>query len=136
MPPLSFVRGVFPPPSPGSFWVAMARRRSILAVLGAALALAAGGCGSGNSTTDSEIVRALNLESASAGYELGGDPFCAVGELLNDGDEVDGASADPAQEFLIASPDGEIGVLAQKPFAPDCARRAKDDLRRLARKSD
>lgn len=114
----------------------MARRRPTLALLGAALALAAGGCGSGGSISDSEIVRALNLETAGAGYELGGDPFCAVAELLNDGDEVDGASADRAQDFLIASPDGEVGVLAQKPFAPDCARRAKDDLRRLARKSD
>jgi hypothetical protein len=114
----------------------MARRHPTLALLIAALALAAFGCGSGSSTPDSEIVKALNLESAGGGYELGGDPFCVVGELLNDSDEVDGASADRAQEFLIASPGGEVGVLAQKPFAPDCARRAKDDLRRLARKSD
>jgi hypothetical protein len=114
----------------------MARCRPTLALLGVALALAAGGCGSGSSTPDSEITEALDLEAAGGGYELGGDPFCVVGELLNDGDEVDGAGADPAEEFLIASPDGEVGVLAQKPFAPDCARRAKADLTRLARKSD
>lgn len=110
--------------------------RPVLTLVVAALAIPAAGCGSGSSTSDSEIVKALNLESAGGGYELGGDPFCVVGELLNDGDQVDGASADPAQEFLIASPDGEVGVVAQKPFAPDCARRAKDDLKRLARKSD
>jgi hypothetical protein len=114
----------------------MARRRPTLALLVVAVALAAGGCGSGSSTPDSEITQALDLEPAGGGYELGGDPFCVVGELLNDGDEVDGAGADAAQEFLIASTDGEVGIVAQKPFAPDCARRAKADLTRLARKSD
>jgi hypothetical protein len=114
----------------------MGRRHPTLALLVAALALAAGGCGSGSSTPDSEIVEALNLKRAGEGYEIGGDPFCVVGELLNDRDEVDQASGDQGQEFLIASPDGEIGVLARRPFAPDCTRRARDDLKRLARKSD
>ena len=116
----------------------MVRRRPALALYLAALALAlaAGGCGSGGSTADSQIARALNLEPAGGGYELGGDPFCTVGELLNDGDEVDQANDVGAEQFLIASPDGEVGVLAVKPFAPDCARRARDDLRRLAKKSD
>ena len=114
----------------------MARRRPTLALLAAALALAAAGCGSGNSTPDSEIVKALGLKQAGQGYEIGGDPFCAVDELLNDGDEVDGAGGEGGQSFPIASPDGEIGVLARRPFAPDCARRAKDDLKRLAKKSD
>jgi len=114
----------------------MAWRRSTLAVQLAALALAAGGCGSGSSTPDSEIVEALNLKQAGQRYEIGGDPFCAIDELLNDSDEVDQASGDRGRDFLIASPDGEIGVLARRPFAPDCTRRAKDDLRRLARKSE
>ena len=50
----------------------MARRRPALALLAAALALAAGGCGSGSSTPDSEIVSALNLKPAGQGYEIGG----------------------------------------------------------------
>jgi hypothetical protein len=104
-------------------------------LLVAAIALGAG-CGSGSSTPDSEIVRALDLKQAGERYEIGGDPFCTVGELLNDSDEVDGATGDGGQSFLIASPDGEIGVLALKPFAPDCTRRARDDLKRLAKKSD
>jgi hypothetical protein len=112
----------------------MARRRPTLALLGVAVALAAGGCGSGSSTPDSEITQALDLEPAGGGYELGGDPFCVVGELLNDGDEVDGASDDQRESFVIASPDGEIGVVALKPFPSDCAQQARDDLRRLARK--
>jgi hypothetical protein len=114
----------------------MARRRPTLGLLCAALALAASGCGSGSSTPDAEIVEALNLEQAGQGYEVDGDFLCPVDELLNDGDEVDAASGDEGQSFLIASPDGEIGVLARKPFAPDCTKQVKDDLKRLARKSD
>ena len=114
----------------------MARSPATLALPLAVLAFAAGGCGSGSSTPDSEIVEALNLKQAGQGYEVGGDPFCTVDELLNDGDEVDQASGDQGQDFLIASPDGEIGVLARKPFAPDCTKEAKDDLKRLARRSE
>jgi hypothetical protein len=110
--------------------------RAALALLVVAVVLAAVGCGTGSSTPDSEIVKALDLKRAGEGYEIGGDPFCVVGELLNDGEEVDQASGDQGQEFLIASPDGEIGVLALRPFPPDCTRRARDDLKRLARKSD
>jgi hypothetical protein len=114
----------------------MARRRPTLALLVAVLALAAGGCGTGSSISDSKIVSALDLKQANRAYRMGGDPFCTVDELLNDSDEVDQASDEPGRDFLIASPDGEIGVLARRPFAPDCTRRAKDALRRLARKSE
>jgi hypothetical protein len=114
----------------------MTRQRLTLALALVAVAAVVAGCGSDSSTPDSEIVRALDLERSDQGYEVGGDFFCVIGELLNDGDEVDGAGADAAQEFLIASTDGEVGIVAQKPFAPDCARRAKADLTRLARKSD
>lgn len=131
--PLSL--GAFPPPS-GIASARVFQHRTTLALLLAAFALAAGGCGSGSSTADSEIVRALDLKRAGGGYAIEGDPFCTVDELLNDGDEVDGASGDGGQSFLIASPDGEVGVIARKPFAPDCTRRARDDLRRLAKKSD
>ena len=96
----------------------MPRYRHALALLVAALALAAGGCGSGSSTPDSEIVRALDLKRAGGAYAIGGDPFCVVDELLNDSDEVDGASGDGGQSFRIASPDGEIGVIARKPVPP------------------
>ena len=112
-------------------------RYALLALLACALVVGgAPGCGPGQATPDSKIVRALDLKRTDHAYRIGGDPFCTVGELLNDSDEVDGASGDGGQSFLIASPDGEVGVLARKPFAPDCARRARDDLKRLARKSD
>ena len=92
--------------------------------------------GPGSSTPDSEIVKALNLKPTGQGYEIGGDPFCAVDELLNDGDEVDGTGGGQGESFLIASPDGEVGILALRPFAPDCTKQAKRDLKRLAKKSD
>ncbi|HXF00281.1 MAG TPA: hypothetical protein VN458_08025 [Solirubrobacterales bacterium] len=114
----------------------MACRRSILAVLLAVLALVAGGCGSGGSTSDDEIVSALDLKQSGAGYEIAGDPFCTVDELLNDADEVDAASGDGGDTFVIASPDAEIGVLARRPFAPDCTRQARAELERLGSKSD
>ena len=66
---------------------------------------------------------------------MGGDPFCTVDELLNDGGEVDGAGSNGGQDFVIASPNGEVGVLARRPFAPDCTKRADDALKRLSRKS-
>jgi hypothetical protein len=112
----------------------MTRHRLTLALALGAVAVAAPGCGSDSSTPDSEIVRALDLERSDQGYEVDGDFFCVVGELLNDGDEVDGASDDQQESFVIASPDGEIGVVALKPFPPDCAQQARKDLRRLARR--
>jgi len=109
--------------------------RAIVALAVALAVVGAAGCGAGQSTSDSKIVSALHLKQGRHAYEIGGDPFCTVDELLNDADEVKQASDKPGRDFLIASPNGEIGVLARRPFAPDCARRAKDELKRLARKS-
>ena len=113
------------------------RIHALLALLAFALAVGSGaGCSDGQSTPDAQIVSALDLEQANRAYRMGGDPFCTVDELLNNGEEVDQASDGAGRDFLIASSDGEIGVLARRPFAPDCTRRAKDALRRLARKSE
>lgn len=98
------------------------------------LALAVVGCGTGSSIPDSKIVGALDLKQAASGYEMGGDPFCAIDQLLNDSDEVDEASGN-AKDFVIAGPHREVGVLAERPFAPDCAKKAKGALARLERKS-
>lgn len=109
---------------------------TLLALTLALLTASTIGCGSGESTSDAKIVRALDLKQAGGAYRIDGDPFCTVDDLLNDADEVDGADDSGAASFLIASPDGQIGILARRPFAPDCTRKAKDDLKRLARKSD
>ncbi len=121
----------------------MARRARTLASLlvavasAVALALAGAGCSAGGGVSDSKIVDALHLKQTARGYEMGGDPFCTVEQLLNDGDEV--SAADDGQDataFVIAGPAGEVGVLAQRPFAPDCSRRAKAKLKRLERRSE
>lgn len=110
------------------------RVAATLAALAVAVAAAAG-CG-GPSVPDSRIVDALNLRPSGRGYEMGGDPFCTITQLLNDGDEVSQASSHPgAAGFVIASPGGEVGVLAQRPFAPDCSRKAEHELKRLERRS-
>jgi len=114
---------------------AFSRYLVVLLVLAVALG-GVGGCGTGQSTPDSRIVSALDLKRGKRVYELGGDPFCTVEALLNDADEVEQASNEEGQGFVIASPNGEVGVLARRPFPLDCSRRAKDDLKRLARKSD
>jgi hypothetical protein len=112
-------------------------RQTLVALLTLALVVAGvGGCGAGQSTSDSKIARGLDLKPANGAYRIAGDPFCTIDELLNDADEVEGASDAGGPDFLIASPNGEIGVLARRPFAPDCTRRAKDALKRLARKSE
>jgi hypothetical protein len=116
----------------------LVRQTTLLRMLGLSLAVVAGGgvgCGSSQSTSDATIIQALDLKSAGNAYRIGGDPFCTVDDLLNDSDEVDQANGAGGASFLIASPNAEVGILARRPFAPDCTRKAKDDLKRLARKS-
>ncbi len=121
----------------------MARRTPTFAWLGVALAcaaalgLSAAGCSTDSGVADSKIIGALDLQHAGRGYEMGGDPFCTIRQLLNDGDEISAANDHPgAAGFVIAGPKGQVGVLAQRPFAPDCSRRAEDQLKHLERSSE
>jgi len=106
---------------------------AVLFVLAGVLVWA--GCSAGHSIDDSEIISALDLKEAGSGYEINGDPFCRVDDLLNDVDEVNSASDEKGVDFVIASPNGEVGVLAHPPFAPSCKRDATEELTKLARKS-
>jgi hypothetical protein len=100
------------------------------------LALAAAGCSDDSGVSDSKIVAALDLKQAGNGYEMSGDPFCTIDRLLNDSDEVHQADDSPgASGFVIAGPDEKVGVLAQRPFAPNCSRQAKEALKRLEKQS-
>ena len=90
---------------------------------------------SGDSIDDSQIVSALNLKKSGSGYQVNGDPFCQVDELLNDVDEVNSATDQKGVNFVIAAPNGEAGVVAHPPFAPSCKREVEADLKRLTRKS-
>jgi hypothetical protein len=109
-------------------------RRGLVALLIVAFALIWAGCGSsGSSIDDSQIISALNLKKASSGYEMNGDPFCRIDELLNNLDEVKKAQRQKGSSFVIAAPKGKAGVLAHPPFAPACKREAQAELKKLVR---
>jgi hypothetical protein len=109
-------------------------RRGLVAVLILAFVLAWAGCSSGGSSIeDSQIISALKLKKASSGYEMNGDPFCRIDELLNNVDEVRTAAHQKGSSFVIAAPKGEAGVVAHPPFAPACKRQAQAELEQLVK---
>jgi hypothetical protein len=109
-------------------------RRGLAALLVLSFALIWIGCGSGGSSIDdSQIISALNLKKASSGYEMNGDPFCRIDELLNSVDEVKSAEHKKGTSFVIAAPKGEAGVVAHPPFAPACKRQAQAGLKKLVK---
>jgi hypothetical protein len=112
-------------------------RRGLAALSVLAFVLVWAGCSTvnGSSIDDSEIVSALNLKKVGSGYEMNGDPFCRVDELLNDVDEVKSADEQKGVDFIIAAPKGQVGVLAHPPFAPSCKHQASEALTKLARTS-
>jgi hypothetical protein len=109
--------------------------RGIAAVLIVVFALVWGGCStsSGDSIDDSEIISALNLKKVSGGYEMNGDPFCRIDDILNDLDEVKAAGHKKGASFVIAAPKGQAGVVARTPFAPACKREAQQALDKLVK---
>jgi hypothetical protein len=112
-------------------------RRGLVVLLILAGALGWAGCSTvaGSSTDDSEIISALHLKKSDGGYEINGEPFCQIDQLLNDVDEVNSAGDEKGPNFVIASPNGAVGVVAHPPFAPNCKREAEAALKKLARKS-
>jgi hypothetical protein len=109
-------------------------RRGLVALLVLALALTWAASGSsGSSIGDSQIISALNLKKSSSGYEMNGDPFCRIDELLNNLDEVKSAGHKKGSTFVIAAPKGQAGVVAHTPFAPDCRREAQQALDKLVK---
>jgi hypothetical protein len=114
-----------------------ALRRGLAALLLIAFALVWAGCSTvnGDSTDDSQIISALNLKQAGSGYEMNGDPFCHIDDLLNDVDEVNAANKKKGTGFVIAAPKGQVGVVAHPPFAPSCKREAEDELKQLVKPS-
>jgi hypothetical protein len=109
-------------------------RRGLVALPILAFALAWTGCSSGGSSIDdSQIISALQLKKASSGYEMNGDPFCRIDEILNNVDEVRTAAHQKGSSFVIAAPKGEAGVVAHPPFAPACKRQAQAELKQLVK---
>ena len=108
----------------------------VLLLLAGALAWAGCSTVAGSSTDDSEIISALHLKKSDGGYEINGEPFCRIDQLLNDVGEVNSASEEKGINFVIAAPNGEVGVVAHPPFAPNCKREAEAALKKLTRQSN
>jgi hypothetical protein len=82
--------------------------------------------------SNGKIADALELEETDSGFAIEGDPFCEVaGKLFNDSEEVDTALEEDEEGFVIASRQGNVGIQAVPPFAPDCEEKAKKALNRL-----
>jgi hypothetical protein len=118
----------------------MARRpirsvRAVTALVLLSLSLGAAACGEEDKTIsygDGTIIDTLQLEKSDGGYAIGGDPFCAVeGNLLNDGDEVTKAQNRDDLGLVISSNEGNVGVRAVPPFAPDCEKQVQNRLDKL-----
>ena len=103
-----------------------------LAVLVAAV-LAFGGCGDDPVRySDEKIVDRLNLEKSEHGYAVDGDIFCEVKRnLLNDSGQVDEALDDEELGLVIASTEGNVGVVGVPVFSPDCKDEVKKKLNRM-----
>jgi hypothetical protein len=95
----------------------------------------AAGCGEEETVPDAEIVQALKLEKSTGGdgYTIGGEPFCEVsGELLNDADEVEEATAGKGgPELVITNSEETVGVQGVPPFDNECESDARRALNKL-----
>lgn len=112
----------------------MKRRGASLAVITATLAAVVfTACGTDPPRyQDERIIDRLDLEKTEAGYAIDGDLFCEVDKkLLNDADEVEAVADKDQLGLVIASRQGNVGVLGMPPFAPDCADEAKKKLDKL-----
>lgn len=90
----------------------------------AALALA--GCGESEKFSDKRIEEAVQVEDGT----VGGDPFCAVGEVLNDAEEIE--IADTGKDAaILTSKQGNVGIEVVPPFPPDCEQAVRKGLDKL-----
>ena len=102
----------------------------LLTVTSAALA----GCGDDDDKrySDARIVDKLNLEEVEGqkDYAIDGDLFCSVErKLLNNRSEVE--DADEETDLVVASREGNVGVIGVPVFAGDCAEEARKKLNKL-----
>jgi hypothetical protein len=112
----------------------MAHRGGAALAIGLIALVGLASCGSDETTfSDNKIVEKLNLSKPEGGngYLFDGDAFCEIDHnLLNDAGEIDSASKD-RNALVIASREGNVGVIGTPPFAPDCKDRVQHKLNRL-----
>jgi hypothetical protein len=115
----------------------MARLGGVAVAIALIAALGLASCGGDSDTrySDKQIIDKLNLRDDDAAdgsaYLLGHDAFCAVSrKLLNDSDEVESA-ADGKRSLVIASREGNVGVVGVPVFPRDCKDVVEKKLNKL-----
>jgi hypothetical protein len=113
----------------------MAHRGGAAVAIGLMAIVGVASCGSDETSfSDKKIIEKLNLskpDDGGKGYWFDGDAFCEIDRnLLNDSGEIDSA-ADNRKALVIASREGNVGVIGTPPFAPDCRERVQHKLNRL-----
>ncbi|HEX2128167.1 MAG TPA: hypothetical protein VHF58_03015 [Solirubrobacterales bacterium] len=108
--------------------------RGYFALVLTAASVAMAGCGDDDDKrySDARIVDKLNLEEVQGqkDYAIDGDLFCSVErKLLNTRSEVE--EADENTDLVVASREGNVGVIGVPVFATDCAEKARKKLNRL-----
>jgi predicted small lipoprotein YifL len=109
----------------------MGRALLWLALVATMAFVAACGSEQAQKVPDAKIAAALSLQQTDSGYRVGANPFCRIGELLNDADETSGLTK-AEQRVAITSRSGNIGVVVKTPFAPTC----KDEVAAALNKLD
>jgi hypothetical protein len=97
--------------------------RGAAALILASLALTA--CGEDEKFSDGKIADAIDAEND----QVGGDPFCAIADYLNDPDEIE--KADKKNQPAITSARGGVGVVVKPPFPDDCEHKVRKGLNKL-----
>src|SRR5688500_15042873 len=117
----------------------MRSRGMVLIVLGAVavgLAVWLVACGDDEEKRfgDAKIVDKLNLQEVDGqkDYAIDGDLFCSVErKLLNNRTEVEDAIETDEIGLVVASREGNVGVVGVPVFANDCRQEARKKLSRL-----
>ena len=99
--------------------------RAALGLSVCVLALGAG-CGEEERFSDGKISDAVGIEDDT----VGGDPFCVVGDLLNDNAEIEQA-AEERGGLVLTSAQGNVGLVVEPPFPEDCERKVRSALNKL-----
>jgi hypothetical protein len=109
--------------------------RGQVAVVLVALTAALAACGDDDKrVSDAKIVDKLNLEEVEGqkDYAIDGDLFCSVArELLNTRSEVEDALEDDEIGLVVASREGNVGIVGVPVFANDCQSSARKKLSKL-----
>jgi hypothetical protein len=105
-----------------------------ISVVGVSVAIVACGGDDDKRYGDTKIVDKLNLEDVEGqkDYAIDGDLFCSVERnLLNTRSEVEDAIEADEIGLVVASREGNVGVVGVPVFANDCREDARKKLNRL-----